>query len=58
MLKRPSEVDRGSLQPKKSNSSTLRIPFGPFVMLWPRMLSPLFVNVRKTWKKKSVTIAR
>ena len=45
-------------QPKILNSSTFRIPFGPFVMLSPKTLSPLFVNVRNTWKKKSVTIAR
>ena len=36
----------------------LRIPFGPLVKLWPKTSSPLFVNVRKSWKKNSVTIAR
>ena len=40
------------------NSSTLRMPFGPFVMLSPKTSSPLFVAVRNTWKKNSVTIAR
>ncbi len=40
------------------------IPFGPFVMLKPRvrprieMLSPFWVTVTKSWPKKSVTIAR
>ena len=58
MLKRPSGVARSSVQPKISNWSRLRIPFGPFVRLWPKTSSPLFVNVRNTWKKKSVTIAR
>ena len=58
MSKRPSFVARGSVQPKMSNWSTFRIPFGPFVTLWPKTSSPLFVNVRNTWKKNSVTIAR
>ena len=36
----------------------LAIPFGPFVMLWSKMFSPLFVTVTNNCPKNSVTIAR
>ena len=54
----PPSFETGSAWPKKLNGSTSEIPFAPPVTLRPNRSSPFVVTVRKSWRKKSVTIAR